>query len=162
LVYSHLKEEKLHHKRINRGYFGIGVYHPKTEHNIGTLWRSAYQLGAAYVFTINGRYRRQASDTLKTWRHIPLFYYESFENFQSTRPYDCLLVGIEMDGENIVEYSHPERAIYLLGAEDHGLPPSISNMCNQIISLPSIRTNSFNVAIAGSLVMFDRLTKSGE
>lgn len=31
----------------NRGYFEIGVYHPKTPMNVGTLWRSAYQLGAA-------------------------------------------------------------------------------------------------------------------
>jgi len=28
-------------------YFGIGIYQGKTESNVGTLWRSAYQLGAA-------------------------------------------------------------------------------------------------------------------
>lgn len=33
-------------------YFAIGIYHPKTEMNMGTLWRSAYQLGASYIFTI--------------------------------------------------------------------------------------------------------------
>jgi hypothetical protein len=34
-----------------RGYFGIGIYHGKTEENIGTLWRSAYAYGADFVFT---------------------------------------------------------------------------------------------------------------
>ena len=33
-------------------YFEIGVYHPKKEVNIGTLWRTAYQLGASVIFTI--------------------------------------------------------------------------------------------------------------
>ncbi len=36
-------------------YFEIGIFHPKTKENIGTLWRSAYQLGAAGIFTIGKR-----------------------------------------------------------------------------------------------------------
>ena len=34
------------------GYFGIGVYRLKTEANHGTLWRSAFQFGADFIFTI--------------------------------------------------------------------------------------------------------------
>ena len=37
-------------------YFEIGIFHTKTEQNVGTLWRSAFQLGAAGVFTIGKRY----------------------------------------------------------------------------------------------------------
>jgi tRNA(Leu) C34 or U34 (ribose-2'-O)-methylase TrmL len=44
-------------------YFEIGIYHPKTRNNVGTLWRSAYQLGASGLFTIGRRYERQSSDT---------------------------------------------------------------------------------------------------
>ena len=29
------------------GYFGIGVYNSKSAENVGTLWRSAYMLGAS-------------------------------------------------------------------------------------------------------------------
>jgi len=29
-------------KKEKRGYFGIGIYLPKTETNLGTLWRSAF------------------------------------------------------------------------------------------------------------------------
>lgn len=39
-----------------RGFFEIGVYHPKTAENIGTLLRSAYQCGASGVFTIGTRW----------------------------------------------------------------------------------------------------------
>lgn len=48
-----------------RGYFGIGIYNPKTETNMGTLWRSAYNFGADFIFTIGMRYKKMGSDTAK-------------------------------------------------------------------------------------------------
>ena len=51
----------------DESFFGIGVYQPKTEHNIGTLWRSAMILGASFIFIIDGKYKPQTSDTQKTW-----------------------------------------------------------------------------------------------
>ena len=140
-----------------RGFFEIGIYHPKTAQNIGTLWRSAYQLGAAGIFTICNRYKDQSSDTLKTPRHIPYRHYECFELFYKALPHDAQLVGIEMNGTFLKGAKHPERAVYLLGAEDHGLPPTIIECCHKLISIESVRTESFNVAVAGAIVMYDRL-----
>ncbi len=139
-----------------RGYFEIGIYQNKTPANLGTLWRSAFQLGAAGIFTIGHRYPIQSSDTLKTHRHIPLRMFDTFEQFQDARPFNCPLIGIEMGGKALSGFKHHERAIYLLGAEDHGLPAKILEKCQHIISLESINTNSFNVAVAGSLVMYSR------
>ena len=143
-----------------RGYFEIGIFHGKSPANLGTLWRSAFQLGAAGIFTIGQRYNRQASDTIKAYRHIPLRCYPDFEAFKSAIPFDCPLVGIEMGGKPLREFHHPERAIYLLGAEDHGIPADLFKQCHHKVSLEAERTASFNVAVAGSLVMYDRLTKA--
>lgn len=140
-----------------RGYFGIGIYHTKTEVNVGTLFRSAYQLGAAFVFTVGRRYKHQASDTCKTPRHMPLFHYTDFEDFNSHRPIDCQLVGIEMakNAQSIPGFLHPNRSIYLLGAEDGGLPNEIQAKCQSLIQLHG---GSFNVAVAGSIIMYDRVS----
>jgi tRNA G18 (ribose-2'-O)-methylase SpoU len=75
-------------------------------------------------------------------------------------PYDCLLVGIEIDenSEDIQSFRHPMRCIYLLGAEDSGLPKAIIAKCHRLVRLPG--RFSFNVAVAGSLVMYDRAMKS--
>jgi len=140
-----------------RGFFEIGIYHIKTEVNIGTLWRSAYQLGASGIFTIGRRYRRQSSDTCKSWRHVPLRHYTDFDEFQAVRPIDALLVGVEMGGTCLSAFEHPQRSIYLLGAEDYGLPDAILDKCNCVVSLESEGPNSYNVAVAGSLVMYDRV-----
>lgn len=142
-----------------RGYFGIGVYQPKTATNIGTLWRSAYQLGAAFIFTIGRRYSQQASDTVAALRHVPLYNYETWEQFLSSRPIACQLVAIEMGGRDLCRVVHPQACIYLLGAEDNGLPPTILTQCQMTLSIPSVRTNSYNVAVAGSIVMYDRFCK---
>lgn len=139
-----------------RGYFEIGIYQGKTAANLGTLWRSAFQLGAAGIFVIGNRYQKQSSDTVKAYRHIPLRQYLDFGEFQSARPYDCMLVGVEMGGRKLSGYAHPERAIYLLGAEDHGLPDAILDKCQSIVSIEAMTTLSYNVAVAGSLVMYNR------
>ena len=57
------------------GYFEIGIYQPKYEENIGTLMRSAYQLGAAGVFTVGKRYRKQVGDVFNIAKHVPLRHY---------------------------------------------------------------------------------------
>jgi len=142
-----------------RGYFGIGIYHTKTEENVGTLWRSAHNFGAAFIFTINRRYRSQCSDTIKTWQKIPLYHYESYDDFSEHIPFDCRLIAIEQSdtSKNVAGFSHPERAIYLLGAEDHGIPVSIQQKCQGIIHIDT--PMCLNVATAGSIIMYDRSVK---
>lgn len=147
--------------RKQRGFFAIGVYHPKTPANIGTLLRSAYLYDAAYVFTIGRRYRHQSSDTTHTARHIPLFHYDTVDDAIRHLPDSCPLIGVELDprGQRLDGYRHPPRAAYLLGAEDHGLPPHVVDRCHELIEIPTPQPQSMNVAAAGSIVLYDRHSK---
>ncbi len=142
-----------------RGYFGIGIENTKTKANIGTLWRSAYGLGASFIFVIGNRYKKQASDTVKAMRHIPMYHYDTFEEFYSTMPKDCLLVGVELDEKSrtLESYGHPERAIYLLGAEDSGLSKRALEKCHSLVQFES--KHCLNVSVAGSILMYDRQAK---
>lgn len=141
----------------SRGFTEIGVYHPKNEVNIGTLWRSAFQLGCAGIFAIGRRYQAQSSDTVKAWRHIPLRHFATLEAWREALPAGVRVVGVEMGGKPLRAFVHPERAIYLLGAEDHGLPDSVLAVCQEHISVEAVRIPSYNVAVAGSLVLYHRL-----
>jgi len=142
-----------------QGYYAIGVFNPKTDHNIGTLWRSAYILGASYIFTVGKRYKKQTSDVTRTWARIPYFHYDTLEDLTNNIPYDCLLVGVELtdDAQFLHDFEHPKRAIYLLGSEDQGLPDPILERCNAIVKLPG--NSSLNVAVTGSIVCHDRAAK---
>ena len=149
-------------EKLQTSYFAIGIYKPKTSHNIGSLWRTAYILGAQYIFLIDKRYKRQGSDVLNTWSRIPLFQFNNFEEFYSAIPYNSQLVGVELDdrADELKEFEHPRRGIYLLGAEDGGLPSEYRERCHHLVKLPG--NYSMNVAVTGSIVLYDRLTKTGE
>lgn len=145
-----------------RGFFGIGIYAPKKSVNIGTLWRGAYLFGANFMFTIGGqKYSKQASDTYNTTKHIPLWHFESFEDFKKVMPVDAPLIAVELISEamDIGCFNHPERAIYMLGAEDNGIPIEICKQCHKTIYLPTPIPRSMNVAVAGNIVMYDRQMK---
>jgi tRNA G18 (ribose-2'-O)-methylase SpoU len=139
-----------------RGYFGIGIEHHKTEANIGTLWRSAFTFGASFLFTIARRYQPQASDTTQAWRHIPLSSYLTLDVFWEAIPRDCQVIGIELDAraKPLESFRHPERAVYLLGAEDHGLSNAARERCHRIVQIDV--PVCLNVAVAGSIVMYHR------
>ena len=141
------------------GYFSIGVVGLKSSHNLGTLWRSAFQQGAASIFVVGDRYNPQTSDTVKAWRHVPLVHHADWNAFAAASPYGALWVAVEMGGEPLEDFEHPERAVYILGSEDSGLPESVLAACHRTVSLPSERYESFNVAVAGSVVLYDRLAK---
>ncbi len=144
-----------------RGYYGIGVYEPKTTENIGTLWRSAFLFGADFIFTIGARYHKQPTDTTKAWLHLPLYNYTDFEDFLKHVPEGCEVVCIEQDekAKDLPVVNHSERVIYLLGAEDYGIPKEYLKG-RQTIQIPYSENFSANVAVAGSIVMYDRFSKA--
>ena len=43
--------------------------------------------------------------------------------------------------------------------EDNGLPQSVVRACHRHVTLPAKKYESFNVAVAGAMVMYDREVK---
>lgn len=146
---------------MTRGFFEIGVFHNKTATNLGTLMRSAFQLGASGVFTIGRRYQRQSSDTTKSYRHLPVRHFLTFDEYVAALPMDTPIVAVEFGGKPVEEFTHPERASYLLGAEDSGLPHDVIKRCPRHLSLRAVGQPSYNVAVAGSIVMYQRRVQLG-
>lgn len=141
-----------------RGYFGVAVYRPKTSVNIGSLWRSASLFGASFLATVACRYQRQPSDTEKATLHTPLVHYREFDDLIEHVPHGCPIVAVELDPRavELPRFTHPERALYLLGAEDDGLPPWLLDRCHFLVQIPTALPRSMNVACAGSVVMAHR------
>jgi len=144
----------------NSGFYGVGILHTDDHQNIGTLWRSAFVLGASYIFTVDKKYKRQGSDVHNAWTSIPLYHFKTMLDLKNNLPYSTKLVAVEMseDSKAIETFEHPSRAVYLLGNERIGLSPRVMSECHDIVKLPG--SQSLNVAVAGSLVMYDRLAKA--
>lgn len=143
------------------GFFGIGCLGMKTADNYGTLFRTAHIFGADFIFLIGARFKQQATDTTKASKHMPLYVYRDFQHFQDSRPHGAQLVGIELTKTAVplIGFEHPKQAIYLLGAEDAGLSQQALQACQHVVILPSNGAQSLNVAVAGSIVLYDRIAK---
>lgn len=116
-------------------------------------------MGASFIFTIDKKYKPQSSDITAAWTKIPLYHYKSFNDFKDNLPFSTKIVGVEM-GEQSVSlgmFKHPDAAAYLLGNEQCGLQANITDQCHELIKLPG--DFSLNVAVAGSIVMYDRINK---
>jgi tRNA G18 (ribose-2'-O)-methylase SpoU len=146
----------------DKGFYGIGCINMRNVDNYGTLFRTAQILDADFVFLIGCRFKQQPTDTMKSWKHVPTFNYKDFADFYEHKPYNCKLIGIELieTATKLSEFKHPKQACYLLGAEDSGLTEEAIDYCDDIVYLPGKR--SMNVAVAGSIVLYDRYEKLNE
>lgn len=146
---------------LSPGYFGVGVVKPKHEENVGTLWRSAWQMGADFIFTVSARFKYEASDTTQAHKRLPMYAHEDWASFARSAPRGAVWVAIEMGGVPLQDFAHPPRAVYVLGSEDNGLNRPIVEACQCHVALPHWmgRSASYNVAMAGTMVMYDRMLK---
>ncbi len=87
---------------------------------------------------------------------MPVYSYDSFSDFEKNIPYNCKLIGVELTSQACLleKFKHPQRACYILGAEDDGLSAEAQSRCEFIICLRGI--HSMNVAVAGSIVLYHR------
>lgn len=144
-----------------RGYFAIGAERISKELNLGNLVRSAHGFGASFFFTVGSPLDRGESyaDTSKAAGHLPIYSYPTPATL--TLPRGCKLVGIELreDAIDLPSFRHPLRAAYVLGPERGSLSAGLMERCDYIVKIPT--AFSVNVAMAGAIVMYDRLRSLG-
>ena len=146
---------------LMRGYFGIGVEGLSKSVNASNLFRSAHAFGGRFVFTIRATEPAHETmlDTSRAIENIP--YYAWGTVGEMVLPKGCHLVGVELI-EGAVElpsFKHPANAAYVLGAERGSLSPALQERCTHVVMIPA--QFCVNVAIAGSIVMYDRMVTLG-
>lgn len=139
-----------------RGYFGIAFFEPKFIKNIGSAVRNAHCFNADFIAVIGKRYQKQPTDTMATERHIPIYEYKNLSDFQKHLPIGCKIIVVECDGDNIKNFIHPQRCIYLLGGEDRNVPKIKAKR----IKFPT--DYCVNMAVASALILYDRKIKQNK
>ncbi len=152
----------MHPARTVRGYCGIGAEGVSKSANVGALLRTAHGFGAAFCFTVGAGWdSREArrSDTSDTPAHVPLWRFPDVEALQLPR--ECVLVGIELldDAVDLPSFRHPLNAAYVLGPERSGLSDAMLARCRHVVRIPT--RFALNLAVAGALVLYDRLLSHG-
>ncbi len=142
-----------------RGYFAIGAERTSKALNLGNLMRSAHGFGASFTFTIGATYKalEARADTSKGQDHLPHYNWDGLDGMRL--PLQCQLVGIELtaDAIDLPSFRHPTRAAYVLGPERGSLSEPLLERCDFVVKIPT--KFCVNVAIAGAIVMYDRVAQ---
>ena len=144
-----------------RGYFGMGVEGISKPMNFGNLARSAHGFGAKFIFTVAPAKTigNPLSDTTRSQDHLPWYSWDSVG--EMVLPDDCRLVGVELteDAVELPSFRHPAKAAYVLGPENGSLSPQMVERCEFVVKIPM--DFCINVAMAGAIVMYDRMYSLG-
>lgn len=137
--------------------FGVALDNPKSEINVGSALRACGCFGASFLIVGDRRINcRAATDTAGIVYKIPVF---RTDDVIESIPYNHVPVAVELtDGaENIVDYKHPDNAIYIFGAEDATLGDRALSKCRDVIKIPS--RYCLNLAACVNVVLYDRIAK---
>lgn len=139
-----------------RGFCGIGLENPKTDINVGSVMRAAGIYNASFVAATGGRFKKAQTDTMKHYRHLPLF---RPSTLRDVIPLDCVPVAVDkIEGAiPLPEYEHPERVFYIFGPEDGTLGRRITSWCRDVVYVPM--NGCMNLAASVNVVLYDRMAK---
>jgi tRNA(Leu) C34 or U34 (ribose-2'-O)-methylase TrmL len=146
---------------------GVLLIDPKYPHNVGAAWRACAVWGA-HTLRWTGNRVEDPRDWPKGYR-LPreerMKAYAKVSGAQTEAPDDPLLpfvgagltpVAVELrdDAENLVDFVHPERAVYVFGPEDGSVGKGIFAACHRFVRIPS--DGCLNLAAAVNVVLYDR------
>ena len=150
------------HAARSRGYFGLGAEGVSKSANMGAVLRTAHAFGASFAFSVGAGFDSRAArstDTSAAPTAVPFWRFADAAALHL--PPECALVGIELldDAVDLPSFRHPLNAAYVLGPERSGLSPAMLGRCRFVVGIPT--RFALNLAVAGALVLYDRLLQHG-
>jgi tRNA(Leu) C34 or U34 (ribose-2'-O)-methylase TrmL len=141
---------------------------PKYGHNLGAVVRAAAEFGVPQVRWTGWRGARDAEARLP--REERLREYRRRVDFGAAndpdRPVELftaqgfvpVCVEVLDSAENLIEFEHPERALYVFGPEDGEVPKGVRTVCHRFVRIPVVRC--LNLGAAVNVVLYDRMAKA--
>jgi tRNA G18 (ribose-2'-O)-methylase SpoU len=143
--------------------FAIAAWEISKEHNVGTLVRTAHAAAATEVILAGEReWNVPAARTADLYTEIVQLDADvaAFRAHLVHRGWNLVAVELAEGSVNIFDAVYPERPCFLLGAELGGVPPELMEHAELVVQIPQWGlVPCLNLAVAGSLVVYDYLAK---
>lgn len=140
----------------------IILCNPKYSANVGAAVRAASCFGAKQVWWTGNRVsldegeRLPREERMKGYKDVEMRQFEyPFEHFNG----NIIPVAIELlpNCESLLDFEHPENAVYVFGPEDGSIPQVIRRHCHRFVTIPT--KHCTNLAAAVYIVLYDRSLK---
>ena len=143
--------------------FAIAAWEISKEHNVGTLVRTAHAAAASEVILLGEReWNVAAAKTSEDFTEIVQLDadVDAFRAHLGARGWNLVAVELAEGSVNLFDAAYPERPCFLLGAELGGVPEALLDDAALVVQIPQWGlVPCLNLAVAGSIVVYDHLTK---
>lgn len=140
---------------------GIVLIDPKYPGNLAGVVRAAHAFGVPRVFWTGKRINLEGMTRIP--RELRMNEYKDVVWKNLVKPFDefpretPVCVERFVTSENLIDFNHPEEAVYIFGPEDGEVPQVIRRLCHRFVSIPS--RSSLNLASAVNITLYDRKAK---
>lgn len=142
----------------------IALVNPKYPRNVGAAVRAASCYGVNQVWISGSRvplephagYRLPREERMRGYQDVDLHHSDRiFDQFPSwVTP---VAVELRPGSENLIEFEHPEHALYVFGPEDGSLGRAELGLCHRFVVIPTM--HCVNLAAAVYTILYDRHAK---
>jgi hypothetical protein len=150
-------------------FCALGVDSPKLAVGVASLWRSCFCFKADFIFSIGLPIEEYESG--EPYLYLPkrvvdgtkFLHFRGIETLKEfAKENNARLVAVEWPIVSVgytplPDYTHPDRAIYLLGSERGKGEAEWVKDCDDVVSLPAERCLA--ASAIGSIVLYDRFLK---
>jgi tRNA(Leu) C34 or U34 (ribose-2'-O)-methylase TrmL len=155
---------------------GILLENPKTPYNVGSVIRGMAVFEGtklrwtgervidprsiarvSVVLPKSAHYRMPREERMKDWQHIDWASVDASRPLDEFEDFIPVCVEVLSIAESLVDFIHPERAVYVFGPEDGGVSKGMRAACHRFVSIPS--RHCLNLACAVNIVLYDRVAK---
>ena len=137
---------------------------PKFPHNVGAAVRAASCYGVGQVWFTGDRVQLVGERRFRLPREERMRGYQEVELRHSEVPFDAfdrrtvpVAVELRRNAESLIDFVHPEHAVYVFGPEDGSLDRAVLGLCHRFVVIPT--RHCTNLAAAVYTVLYDRHAK---
>jgi tRNA(Leu) C34 or U34 (ribose-2'-O)-methylase TrmL len=142
----------------------IVLIDPKFPHNVGAAVRAASCYGVRQVWFTGDRVHLVGERRIRLPREERMRGYQEVELRHSDQPFDAfdattvpVAVEVRRNAESLIDFIHPEHAVYVFGPEDGSLGRATLGLCHRFVTIPT--RHCTNLAAAIYTVLYDRHAK---
>jgi tRNA(Leu) C34 or U34 (ribose-2'-O)-methylase TrmL len=137
---------------------------PKFPHNVGAAVRAASCYGVPQVWFTGDRVQLVGERGYRLPREERMRGYQDVHLCHSETPLDAfdrgtvpVAVELRRGSESLIDFVHPDRAVYVFGPEDGSLDRGVLGLCHRFVVIPTRHCTNLSAAVY--TVLYDRHAK---